>query len=55
MALVAGLLAMGIGLFMTLAQRGGGFGGEGAPAIPWVIVGLLAGVMGLLVALRRLG
>ena len=55
MALVAGLIAMGIGLFVTLAQRGGTPGGEGAPPIPWVILGLLAGLLGVVVAIRRRG
>ena len=53
MALVAGFIAVGVGLFASLNQRTGGLGGEDNPAMPWVILGVLAAVLGVLVAVRR--
>ncbi len=53
MALVAGLIAFGVGIFALVNRESGALGGEGAPAMPWVIFGMLAAGLGVLVALRR--
>jgi hypothetical protein len=55
MALLAGLLALGIGLFAALNRQSGGLGGEGDPGLPWVMIGVFAAVLGALVAIRRRG
>ncbi|HSR14695.1 MAG TPA: hypothetical protein VLL51_03040 [Gemmatimonadales bacterium] len=53
MALVAGLIAFGVGIFAFVNRQSGTLGGEGEPAMPWVILGMLAAGLGVLAAFRR--
>ena len=52
---VALAISLGVGLLAFLKRGSGGLGGEGDPALIFVILGVLAGVVAALVAARRRG
>jgi hypothetical protein len=54
MAILAGAISLAVGMFALIAERSGGLGGEGSPAIPWVVFGVVAGLAGVMIALRRM-